>query len=202
MRISSQNKNKIMIYLASRSPRRREILRSLGIKFKVVMSTYVEKNQKDVSPEELVLRHALGKARDVLAPKEARYVLAADTIVYCRGQIVGKPADEKEAFAILKFIHGRMHWVYTGVVLWDRGTGVILKEVAQTKVFLKKMKESEIKSYIQAVSPCDKAGSYGIQEGPKIVKKIEGSYTNVMGLPAEAVKKMMKQIQNKSKVKS
>lgn len=194
MPVRSRKRKSVIIYLASQSPRRREILKKIGIKFKIISSSYIEKNPKNISPEELVLRHAFGKARDAAAPKNAKFVLAADTLVYCRGRILGKPSTEKEALSILKFIHGRTHFVYTGVVLWDVATGAIQKEVAKTKVVIKRMKPKEISEYIELVYPYDKAGSYAIQEGPKIVKKIEGSYTNVMGLPAEIVKKMIQQI--------
>ena len=180
-----------MIYLASQSPRRKAILKKMGIRFKVVSSDYNEKSIKGISPEELVLRHAIGKARSAAIPEKARYILSADTIVWCRNRILGKPKTKKEAAGILNLIHGRSHTVYTGVVLYDSKMNTFQKEVARTRVFIKRLSKKDMMDYIEKVDPFDKAGSYAIQEGPRIVERIEGSYSNVMGLPKEVVKKMV-----------
>lgn len=181
-----------ILYLASESPRRREILKKMRIKFVKVVSSYKEKNKRVFLPSKLVLEHAKGKAACAILPKNARFVLAADTIVWRDGCVIGKPKNLKQAHKILFFLSGKRHFVYTGVVLEDRSREMSYSGVAITKVYFKKLTQNDIKKYTSKVCPFDKAGAYAIQEGPKVVKKIQGSYTNVMGLPAELVKKLLK----------
>ena len=188
---ASKRNKKPFIYLASQSPRRKIILKEMQIVFRVVSSNYHEKNVTGLSPKQLVMEHALGKAKQAVVPKSARFILAADTLVDCRGKILGKPKTKKEAFRMLQRISGSMHRVYTGVVLWDRESNRWFKKVDCTKVYIKKISHAEILNYMKNVYPFDKAGAYAIQEGPKIVTKIEGSYSNVMGLPKEVIKKML-----------
>ena len=181
-----------IIYLASASPRRHEILKRMKVRFRVVKSTYHEEHHSHLHPRVLVLRHAAGKARQAIVPVTGQFVLGADTLVYCRGKILGKPKTGKEAFDMLSLISGKQHEVYTGVALWDRKTGKIKKAVSRTRVFVKTLSEKEIRLYIQKVNSLDKAGAYAIQMKPGIVKKIEGSYSNVVGLPEEVVRKLLK----------
>jgi len=185
---------KSMIYLASQSPRRKEILRKLGIPFRAAASSYHEKKIPGVSPEELVLRHAFGKAAHARVPLNKRWVLGADTIVCCKGAILGKPKSMKDAIRMIQMLSGRSHEVYTGMVLLQPLSGKIYSGLAVTKVFFKKLKANDIREYFQTMNPLDKAGAYAIQEGVAIVKKIEGSYTNVVGLSAELLHLMLKKI--------
>lgn len=180
-----------MIYLASQSARRKEILKKMKIPFRVVPSAYREYFRKDLSPLELTLKHALGKALKAELPRGARYVLAADTVVW-RKKFHGKPKSFSQALQMIKSLSGRSHDVCTGVVLWDRKRGEFFQGVSKTKVFFKKMSDSEIRKYLSVVCPFDKAGSYAIQEGPKIVKSIRGSYSNVVGLPKGLVRMLLK----------
>jgi septum formation protein len=185
---------KNMIYLASQSPRRKEILRKLGIPFRVAASSYHEKRIPGASPEELVLKHALGKAVQARVPNKKRWILGADTIVYCKRKILGKPKSMKDAFKMIQMLSGKGHEVYTGMVLLQPSSGEIYSGLAVTKVFFKKLKAQNIREYFQTMNPLDKAGAYAIQEGAAVVKKIEGSYTNVVGLPAELLQHMLKNI--------
>ncbi|MBI1882789.1 MAG: septum formation protein Maf [Chlamydiae bacterium] len=179
------------LYLASGSPRRREILEKMKIPFQVVSSSYYERNFKGVEPEEWVLRHALGKVRKAKVPKSAQWILGADTMVFCKGEALGKPRYLKEALKMMKVLSGQRHAVWTGVVLWDRINDQLLTGCAQTHVWIKHLTETEILHYFQKVNPLDKAGAYAIQEGPKIVERINGSYSNVVGLPKELLNMML-----------
>ncbi len=182
-----------ILYLASASPRRKEILKKMGIPFKVIKSGYREESHSHLSPRALALRHASGKARQALLPKNARFVLGADTVVYARRQILGKPKTMKEAFEMVSLISGKTHEVFTGVALWDRKLGKIKKSVSKTRVTVRKLSGEEIRNYICRVNSLDKAGAYAIQLEPKIVTRIQGSYSNVVGLPEEAVRKILRQ---------
>ncbi len=179
-----------VIYLASQSPRRKEILKKMGIPFRVVKSSYEEKFKK-CSPAKLVMDHAVGKAQGAQVVSKQGCVLGSDTIVYCRGKVLGKPKTISRAVKMLEFISNRPHFVYTGVALKNLASGKIVKGFEKTKVFIKKLSRAEISKYIPKVNSLDKAGAYAIQMKPSIVKKIEGSYSNVVGLPEKLVRKMI-----------
>lgn len=182
-----------MIYLASQSARRKEILRSMKIRFRVIPSFYQERLIPGYAPRDLVVKHAEGKALHAKAPRTARYVLAADTLVW-RKKFYGKPKSLREAHKILRALSGRVHEVYTGVVLWDRVRGRLMKGVSCTRVRFKKLTSAQIDNYLLAIQPLDKAGAYAIQEGPRIVARIQGSYSNVVGLPRELVRRLLRKI--------
>jgi len=183
-----------MIYLASQSPRRRDVLNGMGLKHRVVKSNYRERLAQNIRPEVLCLRHAIGKARKAQVPKHARIVLGADTIVWCRGCILGKPRSKKEARAMLRLLVGRTHVVFTGVAILNLNRNELFTGYRKTKVLMKRMSEEAIDTYFDEVDPLDKAGAYGIQTGPRIVARIDGSFTNVMGLPRELVKQLLKKL--------
>lgn len=180
----------MVIYLASQSPRRKEILKKMGIPFRVVKSSYEEKYKK-CSPSKLVMDHAVGKAHGVQLALKQGFVLGSDTIVYCRGKVLGKPKTIADAVKMLGFISGRPHFVYTGVALKNLESGKTVKGFEKTKVFIKKLSRTEILEYIPKVNSLDKAGAYAIQIKPFIVEKIEGSYSNVVGLPEQLVRKLI-----------
>ena len=184
-------RKKPFLYLASASPRRREILRKIKIPFKRIVSTYEEKNNSSANPKKLVLRHACQKALHAKAPKPG-LILGADTIVWCKGKVLGKPKSMKEAEKMLCLISGREHRVFTGIALLDTATGKIKSRAVSTRVRIKKMTLPEIRNYFTKVDPLDKAGAYAIQMKPQIVERIKGSYSNVVGLPVEALLKMLK----------
>ena len=180
------------IYLASQSPRRMGILQKMKIPFKVISSSYQEKNIRRVVPEELVLRHAYGKLLKARVPRKARFILGADTIVWFSKEALGKPRTKMDAYHMLASLSGRMHEVYTALVLMDRRTGRLYTGYARTKVYFKALSKLMIEKYIARVYPYDKAGAYAIQEEPMIVRAYKGSYSNVVGLPIELLGQMLK----------
>lgn len=175
------------IILASASPRRREILKSVGIPHKVVTSSVDEEYVGSPSPDELVKGLALRKLRAVKEEiGDERLILAADTVVYCDGIALGKPKDEVEAFSMLSMLSGRVHSVYTGIAMSKNGDLVLDSD--ETKVTFRELSVSETEGYIKTGEPFGKAGAYAIQEiGGVFVTRIEGSFHNVVGLPIERV---------------
>ena len=174
------------LYLASQSPRRTELLTQVGIDHTVVSSSYEEPNEGYDSPIVMVKAQALGKARCAVGIPKGGIVLGADTIVVLDNEVLGKPQDEADARKMLERLSGRSHSVVTGVALLIKGDEVVFHN--ETKVYFKELAPFEIESYIASGEPMDKAGAYGIQgKGALWVEKIEGSYTNVVGLPVEHV---------------
>ncbi len=180
-----------MIYLASSSTRRKQILKKHGIRFRVIRPEYHEKRMAGKIPSAVVRLHAVAKARSVVHKISSGTVLAADSIVYCQGRIIGKPRDLKEASRFLKFMQGRWQTVYTGVALFQVRSGKIRHKnvfVEQTRIFLEKMNPKQMKAYFRRVNPLDKAGGYALQAGRfSDLKKIRGSYFNAVGLPIERI---------------
>ncbi len=174
------------LVLASASPRRRDLLNSVGIRFSVVPSNAVEDVIPGETPEEHVLRLSLEKARDVAMKSDVagRWFLGSDTIVLRDKHILGKPKGPEEAFAMLQSLSGRAHQVVSGYALFDRETGTEEARAVTTSVNFKELTKEEIDGYIATGEPFDKAGAYAIQGvGSFMVKNIQGSYTNVVGLP-------------------
>lgn len=185
-----------MIYLASQSPRRSAFLRQMKVPFRVVASRYRERGLRHLAPGELAVRHAVGKARGAVLPKAARYVLGADTVVWCRGRALGKPRTLAEAAGMLRRLSGKKHEVYTGLALWDRRSGVFLTAFSRTEVWIRKLSAASIETYLRKVGPYDKAGAYAIQCRPRIVARLRGSYSNVVGLPRELFRKLLRNLPN------
>ena len=182
-----------MIYLASQSFRRREILKKMGVPFRVIRSTYRERRIPGLTPQRLVIRHAVGKVRAAKPPQNARWILGADTVVWCRRKILGKPKNEAAACRVLGLLSGRAHFVYTGLALLDRKTGEMKTAYAKTKVIFKRLSNLQIQNYFKHVNPLDKAGAYAIQS-PRggIVAEVQGSFSNAVGLPMERIKKVLR----------
>jgi len=166
----------------------------MRIPFRVVSSRYREKKINSLSPRELTVRHAVGKAVNAAVGKKSGLVLGADTLVYCGRKILGKPRTRAQAIRMIASISGRRHFVFTGLALLDLKTGSLWTGCEKTKVHVKRLSRKDILDYISQVHPFDKAGGYAIQMGPKIVKKIDGSYSNVVGLPVEMLKRMLRKI--------
>lgn len=177
--------------LASGSPRRRELLASLGINFSVVKSDIDETQHPGEAPLDYVRRLSIEKAQAVAAQVQpGSLILAADTVVIHEGEILGKPTDADEARAMLVRLRDRAHTVCTALTLHNH-----LTELTQTEVIMRAYTDAEIEAYIATGDPFDKAGGYAIQhEGFHPVARIEGSYTNVVGLPLETLKAMLMQI--------
>lgn len=177
-----------LIHLASTSPRRREILETLGIEFDVIPVETDESALQDETPGEMVLRLAIAKAD---AATHGTFVLAADTIVVLGDRVLGKPRDSDDGVEMLLALSGRTHSVLTGVALKTPGeTRAIL---STTDVQFREIGPDEAYRYWQSGEPCDKAGAYGIQGlGGMFVKAIEGSYSGVMGLPVFETVELLK----------
>jgi septum formation protein len=170
--------------LASVSPRRRELLAQLGLSFIVVPSRLQEINQPGTKPHVHATYFAEAKAREVAHRHPNKWVLGADTIVILGQEILGKPDDSAEAFSMLSRLAGRSHSVITGICLVNSSLEVVEREWVDTKVFMRSLSAADIEGYIKTGEPMDKAGAYGIQGiGGCLVRRIEGSYSNVVGLP-------------------
>jgi len=174
------------IYLASKSPRRQELLKLMNIDFTLFLQDADESYPDTLKTEEVAEFIANKKLADLKIPEDG-IVLTADTIVVVDSEILGKPKDENDAFLMLKKLSGRMHQVITGVCLKSIDKQISFSET--TEVYFRALKDEEIKTYVQQYQPMDKAGSYGIQEwiGIAGITRINGSYTNVVGLPSEKV---------------
>lgn len=172
------------VVLASASPRRAELLLSAGLQFEVMTSNVAEELLPPETPEDYVIRLARAKAADVASRCGGSFVIGADTIVVCDGEIMEKPKDAADAERMLKKLSGISHEVMTGYAIHDKEQRDAISNVIKTKVYFKHLYDEEIKAYIASGCPFDKAGAYAIQGGAAyMVRKIEGSYTNVVGLP-------------------
>ena len=178
------------IILASNSPRRKELLEQAGIDFEV-KSADVEEITTKTKPDEVVIELSQLKAQAVAKENNGRVVLAADTVVACDGKILGKPADEDDAFNMLKALSGKAHQVYTGVtIIAEDGTSQSFAEC--TEVIMYENSNELIRKYVATKEPMDKAGAYGIQgKGAVLVKEIKGDYNNVVGLPLAKVYRVL-----------
>ncbi|SFR79890.1 Maf family protein [Anaeromicropila populeti] len=186
------------LILASGSPRRKEILEQCKIEYKVIVSE-VEEKISSSEPAEAAKELAFQKADDVAGKLETEgeyIVLGADTIVVLEDDILGKPLNEKDAFFMLKRIQNNTHAVYTGVAVMVIRDGKVVQTISfasETKVSVSELTEDEISEYISTGEPMDKAGAYAIQGiFAKYVKKIEGNYNNVVGLPISDIYEMLK----------
>jgi septum formation protein len=175
----------IPIFLASKSPRRRNLLKQLNLKFKSFSVEMDENILPGEKPYNAVLR--LSKEKLTLAKSKIKdgIIITADTIVVLDKTILGKPLDKKDAFRMLKLLSGKTHIVYTGYSIFNSRTDKIISEYEKTEVTFRELTNEEITDYINGGSPMDKAGAYGIQDdfGAVFIKKINGCYYNVVGLP-------------------
>ena len=179
------------IILASQSPRRKELMGQIGLKFKVISPNVDERVEGNPSPaqlvEELSLRKALAVEQQV---SRGDLIVAADTVVALEGTVLGKPKTERDAFSMLSALSGNRHYVYTGVTVLHNGRAETGHEV--TAVTFRELEPDEISSYIATGEPMDKAGAYGIQGiGALLVSGIDGDYCNVMGLPVYRLGRML-----------
>ena len=182
--------NEFNIILASRSPRRQQLLHELGLKFDVVIKDYVETYPEGLDGDEIARYIAYEKAASFKNQLSANdIVIAADTIVWCNKKVLGKPLDQEDAIAILKEISGNTHEVITGVSICSHSREITFSE--STKVTFEVFTDEEIAYYTANYKPYDKAGAYGIQEWIGIIacSHIDGSYFNVVGLPVQRLYK-------------
>jgi septum formation protein len=191
----------IVLILASASPRRAELMRQIGLEFQVLPSTVHEKTGKARDPKGLAQKLALDKATDVAGKLNGRqgreevWVLGADTLVWLSGKALGKPRNPADAVRMLKALSGRTHRVVTGLALVLVGGKRTIGGVESTAVTFRDLTESEIRDYVSGGEPLDKAGAYGIQGlAGAFVKKVNGCYFNVVGLPLARLMKMIQEI--------
>lgn len=184
------------IYLASKSPRRRELLAGMGVDFEILSTDVEESYDSSLTPAEVV--QYLSKLK-LSALNMADYpadtiFIACDTVVVIDGQIIGKPRDNAEAVAMVRALSGRTHTVYSGLTVATPQRALV--DYRATEVTFEKLSEEEIEYYVSTYKPLDKAGAYGVQEwiGCVGIKTIEGSFYNVMGLPTRLLWEMLKQV--------
>lgn len=189
-----EHNNTRHIILASGSPRRRELLSSLGLSFEVLASDADESTPPEWTPEAIVQSLALRKAEAVIPQAGDRnaLIIGSDTIVVLDGQVLGKPADKPDSARMLRMLQGRTHQVYTGVACIGLPERITQVDYRVTSVSMRAMSEEEISAYIATGEPADKAGSYAIQGlGATLVEAIEGCYFNVVGLPLSLLSGML-----------
>lgn len=172
------------IILASQSPRRRYLLERAGLRFSVIPSRFEESSISTSPAEDYVRRLATAKAQDIARKYPESWVIGADTVVVVENRVLGKPASTAEARDMLLRLSGRTHHVLTGFCVCHLAGTRLFAETVRTDVLFKTLTSAEIDWYIQTGEPFDKAGAYAIQGiGTFLVKRIDGSYTNVVGLP-------------------
>ena len=182
----------MQLILASASPRRKEILGRILPQFDVIPAQGEERANAGLSPEELVITLARQKAEEVYFSRPDAAVLGADTIVWFAGKVLGKPKDAEDAKSTLRSLSGKVHEVYTGYCLCTKEGERI--GAVRTRVRFHELTQEFIDEYVASGSPMDKAGSYGIQDDARLVAGYEGSYTNIVGLPEEETRELLKAV--------
>lgn len=181
------------VILASSSPRRRELLASVGVQFDVIPSNIPEVRAEGEAPEEYVARLSREKAEAVASKHRDRWVIAADTTVLLGEELLEKPVDRGDAARMLATIAGRTHIVYSGVTLQNFGRGYRDTRVSESEVRMLPLSSRDIDWYVATGEPLDKAGAYAVQGiGAMFIDSIHGSYTNVVGLPLALLFQMLR----------
>ena len=181
------------IILASKSPRRKEILENTKVRFSIKESQINEVIKSKESPKETVKRLAYEKALDVAKKHTDSLVIGADTIVVIDNKILGKPKDEKDAFNMIKLLSGKTHYVITGFALVNLSLNKEIVDCEVSEVTFKELSDECIKDYIKTKESLDKAGAYGIHGyGGLLVKNIQGDYFNIVGLPISKISDCLK----------
>jgi len=189
------------LILASASPRRSKLLKQIGLPFKT-KSAFISENYNGKQPADYAVDMAMEKARTVGVTLNDALILAADTIVLLEGIILGKPSDADDAKKMLSQLSERMHEVITGYAILDRPSNKVFTNYELTRVWFRSLDPDEIDSYVNSGSPLDKAGAYGIQDdyGAVFVRRIDGCYYNVVGLPLGKVFSDLKQFIVRNKI--
>ena len=184
------------VILASGSVQRKKLLKYSGLKFKVIPSKAEEIEKITTNVSDLVTKNAFNKAQNVAARLKTGIIIGADTVVYVGNKkIIGKPKSLKDARRILRVLFSRPQWIYTGVAVIDIDKGKVLIDYEKTKVFMMRLTEREMKRYHKRVSPFDKAGGFDIEGwGSIFIHRIEGCYSNVIGLPMAKLASMLKKV--------
>jgi septum formation protein len=181
------------IVLASASNRRKELLEKIGLQFTVDPSDYPEDASLKLKPRDRAKQISLDKARTVAARHSNAIIISADTFIVSQGQVMGKPHSTNEARKMLKALSGRSHVTMTGLTILNTPNGKTISRVIETRIYMRKLSEREIDSYVSSSEPLDKAGAYAIQGlGAVLIDKIKGDYYNVVGLPLSALVQALK----------
>ncbi len=192
-----ENINKKRLVLASSSLRRITLLKMLGYHFDIIPHSIDEYIPNDAAPEELVQNLAFLKANDVAGRVDDAIVIGADTLVFHNKDIVGKPKGARDAKRILSLLSNSEHSIFTGVCIIDMPSKKKLLRNERTRITMKHISEEEIEAYVRSGEPLDKAGAYAVQgKGKKFIKKINGCYSNAVGLPLEIVQEMLNKFNN------
>jgi septum formation protein len=183
------------LILASTSPRRRQLLIEAGYQFTVMAPSELAECGvcSRETPPELVARLAVQKAKDVAERIERGTVIGCDTVAECQGQILGKPANREHARQMLDLLRGRQHHVYSGLCLWNRPDNEHHVQVDVTKLVMDSLSDTELSNYLDSGDWQGKAGAFGYQDGLDWVHVVEGSESNVVGLPLELLGRMLTQ---------
>jgi septum formation protein len=189
------------LILASTSPRRRQLLAEAGYQFTVVAPSESAESGlppggMPESPQQLVARLALQKAGDVAGRVAGGIIIACDTVADCEGQVLGKPANREHARQMLELLRGRRHFVHSGLCLWRRPDDERLIEVETTTLIMDPISDKALAAFLATGDWEGKAGAFGYQDGLDWVHIIEGSESNVVGLPMELLRRMLKDIEN------
>lgn len=189
-------KTTLPVYLASSSPRRKKLLEQINLNFEVVVVDIDESGFENEPPPDMVKRLAFEKLSAAKEKIKKGIIIAADTIVVIDKKILVKPVDEKDAERILKILSGRTHSVFTGFSVFNTENNRHINDYEETYVTFVEMSDDDIIDYIKSGSPLDKAGAYGIQDdfGAVFIKKIDGCYYNVVGLPLSKLYMALKRI--------
>jgi septum formation protein len=181
--------------LASASPRRVDLLTGLGLSFEAIPSGADETFRQGETPTGHVKRISGAKAHVVAIDHRDAWVLGADTIVVIDGKVLGKPKERRDACNMLRLLSGREHFVYTGFTIVKKAASVVHQKVVRSVVCFREIPEDELAWYVNTDEPYDKAGGYAVQEkGGLFVRRIRGSYSNVIGLPVSEVFEILKKI--------
>ncbi len=191
---SLRRRSRPILYLASQSPRRHQLIRQLRRPFAVVPSRYREFIRKADTPARNAMRNAIGKAKRAQVRLDQQgIVIGADTFLWFQGRILGKPRSMVEAWKMLRSLRGKSHWVYTGVCLIDIRTGKLRAGYDRSKVTFNAVDEAFIARMFAKVDPLDKAGGYAVQEtGGRLIRSIQGHKSTVIGFPLERLRKELK----------
>ncbi|MBN2099914.1 MAG: septum formation inhibitor Maf [Dehalococcoidia bacterium] len=182
------------IVLASASPRRKELLEQVGLRFEVDPTDYDEGKISTSGPHRMATHLSQGKARAAARKHRKAIIIAADTLVVLGGKVFGKPHTNAQARVMLRALNGRTHSVVTGFTILDTETGKVLSRSVETRVHMKRATLKEIDGYVRTKEPLDKAGGYAIQgRGAVLVERIEGDYSNVVGLPLGTLAESLKE---------
>lgn len=181
------------IILASSSPRRKKLLKKLGLSFEIVDSNFKEFMDQSLDPHQLAKKLSLGKALAVAQKFKKAIIIAADTFIICQGKLMGKAHNQKEAREMLNRLSGKSHLVITGFTVLDSQTNKTVSYSEQSTVYFKKLSKKDIEDYLKSEEFLGKAGAYAIQGlGAKLVEKYEGDYDNIVGLPIKSLSAVLK----------